>query len=395
MEEPKVDGEERWICEYILPKKKRRCKLLVKRGHRFCGEHSIYDENNTERIICPNDKKHTVLKSELNMHLKKCSARIIEAEYIKKDANAIVGETKYSEKIDRRATEEEICEVVHKVWECYENDVKKRMVVEQRKNELVEKTIEENPEMSSLKKKHLVQISSIIGHIEAAEVLPNTNTSCMFELGAGKGQLAFWITKAAPNGNYVLMDRSGCRGKFDKDVFRANPDLSWKRYRCSIEHMDLSKIDQLKDSTEILAICKHFCGSATDAGIRSLQNSGLKFNAALLIPCCHHKSRFAEYGGHEFLEKWKMNDEASFSALRYLASFATNGAVENEAAEGWKSIHSPLELGRRAKAILEVGRALWLESCGFETKVIEYVPPETSPENLLILALKPVKIASE
>lgn len=53
-----------------------------------------------------------------------------------------------------------------------------------------------------------------------------------------------------------------------------------------------------------------------------------------------------------------------------------------------KAIHSPLELGRRAKAILEIGRADWLESVGYETKVIEYVPPEVSPENLLILAVK-------
>uniref|UniRef100_A0A1I7UW03 tRNA:m(4)X modification enzyme TRM13 n=2 Tax=Caenorhabditis tropicalis TaxID=1561998 RepID=A0A1I7UW03_9PELO len=378
------------MCEYVLPKKKRRCKMLVKRGNRFCGEHSIHDENNTDRVVCPNDGKHTILKSELEMHLKKCNSRIIEAEYIKVDANSIRGETKFTDKIDRRATEEEIREVVHKIWKCYETDVKERLIIEQKTNELVEKNIKENPDLGETKKKHLVQISSILGHIESAGVLPTTSTSCMFELGAGKGQLAYWISKAAPNGRFILMDRSGSRNKFDNAALRERPELVMKRYRCSIEHMDLSKIEELKNSTEILAVCKHFCGSATDAGIRSLMNSGLQFNAALLVPCCHHKSRFAEYGGHEFLKKWEMSDEASFSALRYLASFATNGAPETEVSEGWKSIHSPLELGRRAKAILEIGRAIWLESVGFETKVIEYVPPEVSPENLLILALKRV-----
>lgn len=160
----------------------------------------------------------------------------------------------------------------------------------------------------------------------------------MFELGAGKGQLAYWISKAAPDGNFILMDRSGSRNKWDNAALRERPNLSIKRFRCSIEHMDLSKIDELRNSKEILAVCKHFCGSATDAGIRSLRNSGLRFNAALLVPCCHHKSRFAEYGGHEFLEKWGMNDEASFSALRYVASFATNGACENGDLQGWRVI---------------------------------------------------------
>lgn len=362
--------------------------MLVKIGNRFCGEHLIHDANNTDRMICPNDGKHSILKSELEAHLKKCNSRIIEAEYIKIDANSVVGETKSTDKIDRRATEEEICDVVHKLWKCYEEDVKNRLIVKQRENEIVEKYLNENPELGAAKKKHLVQISSILGHIESSGVLPTTPSSCMFELGAGKGQLAYWLSKAAPNGKYILMDRKGCRNKFDSAAIKENPQLCLKRYRCSIEHMDLSKIDELKNSTQILAICKHFCGSATDAGIRSLQNSGLEFNAALLIPCCHHKSRFAEYGGHEFLKKWDMDDEASFSALRYLASFATNGAADVGASEGWKSLHPPIELGQRAKAILEVGRAIWLEGVGFETKVIEYVPPEISPENLLLLALK-------
>ncbi|UMM37098.1 hypothetical protein L5515_008974 [Caenorhabditis briggsae] len=379
---------ERTCCEYILPIKKRRCRMLVKLGNRFCGEHAIHDASNTERMICPNDGKHTILKSELKAHLEKCNSRIIDAEYIKIDANAVLGETKRTDKIDRRPTEEEICEVVHKIWKCYEEDVEERLIVEYKRNELVEAFLAENQELSEAKKKHLVQISSILGNIESSGVLPSSPTSCMFELGAGKGQLAYWISKAAPGGKYILMDRSGCRNKFDPAALRENPELAWKRYRCSIEHMDLSKIDELKSSKQILAICKHFCGSATDAGIRSLQNSGLKFDAALLAPCCHHKSRFVEYGGHEFLEKWGMDDEASFAALRYLASFATNGAVDIDTSDGWKSLHPPVELGRRAKAILEIGRAIWLENVGFETKVIEYVPPEVSPENLLILALK-------
>uniref|UniRef100_A0A8R1DPS1 tRNA:m(4)X modification enzyme TRM13 n=1 Tax=Caenorhabditis japonica TaxID=281687 RepID=A0A8R1DPS1_CAEJA len=333
--------------------------MLVKSGNRFCGEHAIHDAANTDRIVCPNDGKHTILKAELDAHLKRCNSRIIDADYIRVDANSIRGETKFTDKIDRRASEHEICQVVHKIWECYEKVVKHRLIVEQRRNELVEQHLSENDGLCVTKKKALVQISSILGHIEAAGVLPTSPSCCMFELGAGKGQLAYWISKVAPDGNFILMDRSGSRNKWDKAAFRERPDLKMKRFRCSIEHMDLNKIDELKNSKEILAVCKHFCGSATDAGIRSLQN-----------------------------KTWRMNDEESFSALRYVASYATNGAKEGENLEGWKALYSPLELGRRAKAILEIGRAEWLESCGYETRVIEYVPSEVSPENLLILAMK-------
>lgn len=33
-------------CEYIVPRKKRRCRMLSKVGNRFCGEHLIHDPEN-------------------------------------------------------------------------------------------------------------------------------------------------------------------------------------------------------------------------------------------------------------------------------------------------------------------------------------------------------------
>ncbi|KAJ1356907.1 hypothetical protein KIN20_014876 [Parelaphostrongylus tenuis] len=45
------------------------------------------------------------------------------------------------------------------------------------------------------------------------------------------------------------------------------------------------------------------------------------------------------------------------------------------------------EIGRRAKAVLETGRARHLALLGLSTRVIEYVSPEVTPENLLILGI--------
>lgn len=34
-------------CTYFLEKKKRRCRLIAKDGAKFCGEHAVFDDENT------------------------------------------------------------------------------------------------------------------------------------------------------------------------------------------------------------------------------------------------------------------------------------------------------------------------------------------------------------
>jgi hypothetical protein len=33
-------------CTYVIPKKKRSCRMLVKSGNLYCGEHAIFDPIN-------------------------------------------------------------------------------------------------------------------------------------------------------------------------------------------------------------------------------------------------------------------------------------------------------------------------------------------------------------
>ena len=48
-------------CAYYVPRKKRNCKMNVKSGKRFCGEHANFDkedvtvEENIARMTCPFD----------------------------------------------------------------------------------------------------------------------------------------------------------------------------------------------------------------------------------------------------------------------------------------------------------------------------------------------------
>jgi len=49
-------------CAFYVPRKKRNCKMIVKTGKRFCGEHASFEkeevtieENNAARMPCPFD----------------------------------------------------------------------------------------------------------------------------------------------------------------------------------------------------------------------------------------------------------------------------------------------------------------------------------------------------
>ncbi|KIH46464.1 peptidyl-prolyl cis-trans isomerase, cyclophilin-type [Ancylostoma duodenale] len=218
------------------------------------------------------------------------------------------------------------------------------------------------------------------------------------------------MAKRAPRAKFLLIDRSGSRNKYDNKALQEDPSLDIKRLRCSIEHVDLSKVEMLKDVSGLCAVCKHFCGSATDAGVRCLANGivgGLLLEGFVLVPCCHHKSRYREYCGREFLAEWGMDSEGDFAALRLIASWAVCGITlkrnDDEASDGdvllpvsgsegsdigtnlkketssccqqqggdallpwspqWKE-----EMGRRAKIVLETGRARHLVRLGFTTR---------------------------
>ena len=82
---PKMDKDEPTHCCYIVPRKKRNCRMLVKPGKKYCGEHDIVksieltdkliENSGGIRIACPNDSKHTCNANRLEKHLKVCPAR--------------------------------------------------------------------------------------------------------------------------------------------------------------------------------------------------------------------------------------------------------------------------------------------------------------------------------
>lgn len=73
-------------CQYYVKKKNRLCKMTVKEGEIFCGQHMVVDSlkdcnDNTEeikhpkRVACPYDNKHSCYVNKLQKHMAVCNSR--------------------------------------------------------------------------------------------------------------------------------------------------------------------------------------------------------------------------------------------------------------------------------------------------------------------------------
>lgn len=378
-------------CTYVLPKKKRRCRMLVKSGKRFCGEHAIVDPENEDRVPCPNDPNHTVAASELEVHLQsRCNSRLPNDPWIKVNLNSV--QNTDSKEFLRPETED-IVRISKLIEKAYDGLPSVKQIA--LKSDLIEAHMNENDEFGPSTRKHLIQQSSIIGHLLSHGLLINETGNCVVELGSGKAQLAYWMSKTAPNCRFLLIDKMGTRNKHDNKALQEDGSLQISRLRCSIEHLDLSKVDLLKDSSSLTAVCKHFCGSATDCGIRCLHNAvenGFSLDGFALAPCCHHKCSFSEYVGHSYLSSIGVSDEKSFAALRHISTWALCGfpqtevhcSDESDDVKLWSKERKEA-LGRKAKVILEYGRAEYMRTLGFTVELLKYVPSEISPENILMV----------
>ncbi|KAI6190596.1 TRNA:m(4)X modification enzyme TRM13 [Aphelenchoides bicaudatus] len=369
-------------CKFIAPKKKKKCQMLVKKGHDYCGEHANQMEGST-RIPCPNDPKHTVDLSQLKSHLKRCNARFEESSYIRKNFNLPKKE------IDQqflRPSEEAISAVIPLIKRVYPQ-------IEPQFIELgYRKTFDKIMQTEATNEKkigHLLQLSSIIDHLQAHNLLKDR--SCVIDLGTGKAQLIFWLAKVAPTCYYLLVDKKGSRNKFENKALLEDPNLKISRLRCSIEHLDLSQVP-IECNSSITAICKHFCGNAMDAGIRCVENAiknGIKFNGFAFASCCHHKCTLEEYVASAYLEEIGIKTAEQFAALRQVSTWAVCNFRPSDDEETSKLNSEKLKLGRQAKSILEFGRAQHLSNLGYKVEIFKYVDCEVSPENLLIVGRMP------
>ncbi|VDM95905.1 unnamed protein product [Thelazia callipaeda] len=398
-------------CLFIVERKNRQCRMLVKSGHKYCGEHAIYDDLNEERVICPKDPKHTVRKSQLQKHLSfRCNSRLPNDPWIVENCNL----RNFSNEAELRCrpTNNELLEMKNIVEDIYDqiaNYIKDSFL----KNDYVEKCA---AYCSKLKEKHIRQVSSIIEHLSISTLLHNDNRWCVIDFGAGKAQLSYWMVRIAPKCRFLLIDKMGSRNKFDNKIHKELDGVSIERLRCSVEHLDLAKTIVIQEVSNIVAVCKHLCGAATDSGIECLVNgvkNGLNIEGFVLAPCCHHKTTFKEYIGHSFLQSCGIRSSKEFATLRHMSTWAVCGfpqaifvcysSIKNVGIHvlpttqllesnkfpqhdilPFSSTEKEL-LGQKAKSVLEFGRVVELQKYGYDVSLHRYIDSNISPENLLIV----------
>ncbi|MDV3426822.1 MAG: SAM-dependent methyltransferase [Bacillota bacterium] len=179
--------------------------------------------------------------------------------------------------------------------------------------------------------------------------LPGNRTLNILDCGCGKSYLSFVL-------NYYLTEVKKMKCNFigidiSPKVIEASKKMAEELNYRNMEFyaMDIKEYKPNKNINMVLSL--HACDTATDLAI----SMGVKTEAEAIIavPCCHK----------EILNSYTY--------------------------EPFKSIlkHGVLK-SRIADALTDGMRALYLESLGYETSVIEYISPLETPKNIMIRAIK-------
>jgi len=422
-------------CHYVVPRKKRRCRMLIKPGNLYCGEHSHLlntstDEKSNEpseskRIPCPLDPKHSCAESRLESHLLKCpSKQDCQPEYISKEINIPKQENDldYLKTISiSSVSDQELLDVIEKVDKIYQNQVK-NIAFEVLKHPLIEEEIAKE-HIGNAASKHLVQNSSLLGHLERLGTFEKSDAN-VIEFGSGRGQMTYWMAKASKSEakqKFILVDKASHRHKFDNKLKDDN-SLNISRIRADIQDLVLDQIPQIKDTPgSVIGVSKHLCGAATDLAMRCLatfsssENAQSKIETILIALCCHHRCDWNIYVGKEFLIENGLKPQ-DFPLLCGLTSWATCGTgkprekkspekevkkEENPHVDRYDKLNLPRdvreEIGRKTKRIIDMGR------CDYVKKILQipnvkmafYVDSSYTLENVVLIATTATSVAED
>lgn len=103
----------------------------------------------------------------------------------------------------------------------------------------------------------------------------------------------------------------------------------------------------------------------------------------IIALCCHHSCDYRHYVGHDYLSSEGF-DESDFRILCKIASWATCGMKKQGDV---KYVEDRETTGFRVKTLLNYGRLKYLQSRGFNCKLVRYVSSETTLENVCIVAV--------
>ncbi|KYM97908.1 tRNA guanosine-2'-O-methyltransferase TRM13 like protein [Cyphomyrmex costatus] len=374
-------------CMHFIERKKRFCRMTVRKGCQYCGEHQ-QDVTGNERVPCPLDPT----QQRLDMQ----PAFVIEGTNLDNETIAAPPRVPLSQ-----LDESVVGMVIRKIHAAYDELPEFSQAI-LRHNVLEDKL---NDETSGSKvRKHLLQTASLLGHLEQAGLVQDD--TCFIEFGAGKARLTYWlgqIIKDKSNSCILLVDRSSHRHKSDNKLKKEERRLTVTRIRADIADLQLNQISEIQPIKYKVGIAKHLCGTATDLAIRCLvksMNSEPKIDVCGLIVafCCHHKCEYSSYVGRKYLQQCGFTVD-EFSILCSIVSWATCGCrsksdvnsssdATSETVNGFSKSDEREVIGRKAKALLNWGRLVFLESVGFQAELLYYTSTDVSLENMCIVATR-------
>lgn len=244
-----------------------------------------------------------------------------------------------------------------------------------------------------------------------------------------------------------MIDKSSPRHKHE-NRFKVDgrEHASIQRIRADIADVALHKVPLAQSSRRLVGIGKHVCGAATgnralldvvslwltfkpslsaDLALNCLHNAhkeSKNVRGICIALCCHHRCTWRHYVGKAFFKVVKVTrkalyiettvliaqevglDARDFAVMRALTSWATCGARPSDEAEAEHDIAPEEEppagryallgldaalreqIGRRCKQIIDRGRVAFLSGWPLDARLLDYVRPEVSPENALLLA---------
>ena len=204
------------------------------------------------------------------------------------------------------------------------------------------------PSMSR-KWKQINKFIEVFSHALSTSPLALDQPIKVADFGSGKGYLTFAIHDYLRNTLHVEGHVTGVELREDMVTLCNNAAARLEHPGLVFQHGDVRTV---APSAIDVMIALHACDIATDYAI----HMGIRSGASIIMcsPCCHKQIRL---------------QIQSPTLLRPMLQYG-------------------LHMGQQAEMVTDSLRALFLEACGYETKVFEFISLEHTNKNKMILAVK-------
>jgi len=201
----------------------------------------------------------------------------------------------------------------------------------------------------SRKWKQINKFIEVFSHAFTGASIPAGQAVRVADFGSGKGYLTFAIHDYLRNTLGRDAQVTGVELREDMVTLCNTAAARLEHPGLVFEHGDVRTV--VPSAIDVM-IALHACDIATDYAI----HTGIRTGAAIIMcsPCCHKQIRL---------------QIQSPSLLKPMLQYG-------------------LHLGQQAEMVTDSLRALYLEACGYETKVFEFISLEHTNKNKMILAVK-------